>query len=186
MAVATSEASARVGTGLSIIDSSICVATMTGLPRLRQARTMRFCSGGTASGDTFFDIENLIGSDDRIDRFIGTSAANHFWGRGGGDFFNGRDGDDILDGGNDGDILYGEGTSREGEIIDLGVQHKFVDKSGAWYAYNGEKIGQGKDNAREFLKSNPHIAREIENKIRVAVGLPEMAVIAPAAPTAAA
>ena len=84
------------------------------------------------------------------------------------------------------DILYGEGTSREGEIIDLGVQHKFVDKSGAWYAYNGEKIGQGKDNAREFLKSNPHIAREIENKIRVAVGLPEMAVITPAAPAAAA
>ena len=81
------------------------------------------------------------------------------------------------------DILYGEGTSREGEIIDLGVQHKFVDKSGAWYAYNGEKIGQGKDNAREFLKTNPHIAREIENKIRLAVNLPEMAVIA--APVAA-
>ena len=83
------------------------------------------------------------------------------------------------------DILYGEGTSREGEIIDLGVTHKFVDKSGAWYAYNGEKIGQGKDNAREFLKANPHIAREIENKIRVACGLPEMAVIA-RAPAAAA
>ncbi|MBM7069773.1 M10 family metallopeptidase C-terminal domain-containing protein [Actibacterium sp. 188UL27-1] len=66
-------------------------------------------SGGTASGDTFYDIENLIGSDDRIDRFIGTSAANHFIGQGGGDNFNGRDGDDILDGGNDGDILYGEG-----------------------------------------------------------------------------
>ncbi len=83
------------------------------------------------------------------------------------------------------DILYGEGTSREGEIIDLGVIHKFVDKSGAWYAYNGEKIGQGKDNAREFLKANPHIAREIENKIRVACNLPEMAVIA-RAPAAAA
>jgi recombination protein RecA len=53
------------------------------------------------------------------------------------------------------DILYGEGISREGEIIELGVNHKFVEKSGAWYAYNGEKIGQGKDNAREFLKSNP-------------------------------
>jgi Ca2+-binding RTX toxin-like protein len=66
-------------------------------------------SGGTGSGDTFYSIENLIGSDDRIDRFIGTSAANHFIGQGGGDFFNGRDGDDILDGGNDGDILYGEG-----------------------------------------------------------------------------
>ena len=66
-------------------------------------------SGGTASGDTFFSIENLIGSDDRIDRFIGTASANHFWGRGGGDYFNGRAGNDILDGGNDGDILYGEG-----------------------------------------------------------------------------
>jgi Ca2+-binding RTX toxin-like protein len=67
-----------------------------------------FASGGTASGDTFYSIENLIGSDDRIDRFIGTSAANHFWGRGGGDYFNGGGGNDILDGGNDGDILYGE------------------------------------------------------------------------------
>ena len=65
--------------------------------------------GGTSSGDTFYSIENLIGSDDRIDRFIGTSAANHFWGQGGGDYFNGRGGDDILDGGNDGDIIYGEG-----------------------------------------------------------------------------
>lgn len=65
-------------------------------------------SGGTASGDTFYSIENLIGSDDRIDRFIGTNAANHFWGQGGGDYFNGGGGNDILDGGNDGDILYGE------------------------------------------------------------------------------
>ncbi|MTH99397.1 M10 family metallopeptidase C-terminal domain-containing protein [Roseibium sp. RKSG952] len=67
-----------------------------------------FASGGTASGDSFDSIENLIGSDDRIDRFIGTSADNHFQGQGGGDVFNGRDGDDILDGGRDGDILYGE------------------------------------------------------------------------------
>ena len=64
------------------------------------------------------------------------------------------------------DILYGEGISREGEIIELGVLHKFVEKSGAWYAYNGEKIGQGKDNAREFLRNNPVIAAEIENKVR--------------------
>jgi recombination protein RecA len=64
------------------------------------------------------------------------------------------------------DILYGEGISREGEIIDLGVIAKVVDKSGAWYAYNGEKIGQGKDNSREFLRENPELAREIENKIR--------------------
>jgi len=66
-------------------------------------------SGGTGSGDTFYSIENLIGSDDRTDRFIGTAAANHFWGQGGGDYLSGGDGDDTLDGGNDGDILYGEG-----------------------------------------------------------------------------
>ncbi|MFO1292089.1 MAG: recombinase RecA [Rubrivivax sp.] len=69
------------------------------------------------------------------------------------------------------DILYGEGISREGEIVDMGVVHRIVDKSGAWYAYNGEKIGQGKDNAREFLKENPALAREIENRIREAVGV---------------
>jgi recombination protein RecA len=69
------------------------------------------------------------------------------------------------------DILYGEGISREGEIVELGVQHKIVEKSGAWYAYNGEKIGQGKDNAREFLRSNPEIAVEIENKVRAALGV---------------
>ncbi|HEY6093985.1 MAG TPA: recombinase RecA, partial [Gallionellaceae bacterium] len=69
------------------------------------------------------------------------------------------------------DILYGEGISREGEIIDLGVLHKLVDKSGAWYAYNGEKIGQGKDNARIYLKEHPAVAIEIENKIRDAVGV---------------
>ena len=69
------------------------------------------------------------------------------------------------------DILYGEGISREGEIVELGVLHKFVEKSGAWYAYNGEKIGQGKDNAREYLREHPAIAAEIENKIRDAVGV---------------
>ena len=69
------------------------------------------------------------------------------------------------------DILYGEGISREGEIIDLGAAHRIVDKSGAWYAYNGEKIGQGKDNAREFLRENPELAREIENKIREQLGV---------------
>ena len=70
------------------------------------------------------------------------------------------------------DILYGEGISREGEIIDLGVNAKIVDKSGAWYAYKGEKIGQGKDNAREFLKENPAIAAEIENAVREQLGVP--------------
>ena len=69
------------------------------------------------------------------------------------------------------DILYGEGISREGEVIDLGVEHKVVDKSGAWYAYNGEKIGQGRDNSRDYLKEHPDLAREIENKVRAALGV---------------
>jgi len=69
------------------------------------------------------------------------------------------------------DILYGQGTSREGEVVDLGVLHGFVDKAGAWYSYNGEKIGQGKDNARDFLKANPAMSAEIENKIREKLGV---------------
>ncbi|HWN30337.1 MAG TPA: recombinase RecA [Burkholderiales bacterium] len=69
------------------------------------------------------------------------------------------------------DILYGEGISREGEIIELGVIHKLIEKSGAWYAYKGEKIGQGKDSAREYLKEHPKLAKEIENKIRANVGV---------------
>ncbi|OIP10610.1 MAG: recombinase RecA [Rhodocyclales bacterium CG17_big_fil_post_rev_8_21_14_2_50_68_7] len=79
------------------------------------------------------------------------------------------------------DILYNEGISREGEIIELGVQHKIVEKSGAWYAYNGERIGQGKDNSREFLKDHPDIALEIENAIRKAAGLSQLAEQAAAA-----
>ena len=70
------------------------------------------------------------------------------------------------------DILYGQGISREGEIIDMGVEAKVLEKSGAWYAYEGEKIGQGKDNAREFLKENPELAVEIENKVRSSLGIP--------------
>jgi recombination protein RecA len=70
------------------------------------------------------------------------------------------------------DILYGEGISREGELIELGVVNNIIDKSGAWYAYNGDKIGQGKDNAREYLKEHPELAAEIEAKIRAAVGIP--------------
>jgi recombination protein RecA len=69
------------------------------------------------------------------------------------------------------DILYGEGISREGEIVDMGVIAKIVEKSGSWYAYQGEKIGQGKDNAREFLRENPDVALEIENKIRESLGV---------------
>jgi recombination protein RecA len=72
------------------------------------------------------------------------------------------------------DILYGEGISRQGEVIDLGVQAKIVDKAGAWYSYNGERIGQGKDNAREFLRENPEIALEIENRIRESLGVSAM------------
>ena len=69
------------------------------------------------------------------------------------------------------DILYGEGISREGEIIELGVTHNVIEKSGAWYAYNGDKIGQGKDNTREYLKEHPEVAQEIEARIRAAVGI---------------
>jgi recombination protein RecA len=64
------------------------------------------------------------------------------------------------------DILYGEGISREGEIIELGSNLKLVEKAGSWYSYNGEKIGQGKDNAREYLKAHPEVADEIDAKIR--------------------
>ncbi len=64
------------------------------------------------------------------------------------------------------DILFGEGISHEGEIITLGVQESIIDKSGAWYSYNGDRIGQGKDNVRNFLKENPQIAEEIEVKVR--------------------
>ncbi len=69
------------------------------------------------------------------------------------------------------DILYGEGVSREGEVIELGVTHKIVDKAGAWYSYQGEKIGQGKDNSREYLREHPEIAREIEGLIREKLGV---------------
>jgi len=62
--------------------------------------------------------------------------------------------------------MYGEGISKEGEILDLGVQLDIIDKSGAWYAYNNEKIGQGRENAKQFLRDHPLIAQEIETKIR--------------------
>ncbi|ETW14799.1 hemolysin-type calcium-binding protein [Roseivivax marinus] len=94
-------------------------------------------SGGTGSGDRFYSIENLIGSDDRIDRFIGTEADNHFIGRGGGDVFNGRDGDDTLDGGRDGDLLYGEGGDdyiiggAGQDYINGGTGNDTIDYSGS-------------------------------------------------------
>ncbi len=81
------------------------------------------------------------------------------------------------------DILFGEGISRQGEIIDMGVNAQVIEKSGAWYAYQGEKIGQGRDNAREFLRENEALAFEIENKVRESLGIPLLAggVDAPAA-----
>jgi recombination protein RecA len=65
------------------------------------------------------------------------------------------------------EILYGEGISREGELIDLGVKHDIVDKAGAWYSYQGDRIGQGKDNVRNFLKDNPELAQDIEQQLRI-------------------
>jgi recombination protein RecA len=69
------------------------------------------------------------------------------------------------------DIMFGEGISRLGEIIDMGVEARIIEKSGAWYAYGGEKIGQGRDNTREFLKENQALAFEIENKIRESLNI---------------
>ncbi len=69
------------------------------------------------------------------------------------------------------DILYNEGISHEGELLDLGVQHKLVDKAGAWYSYGKERIGQGRDNARQYMKDNPEIADELETRIREAEGI---------------
>ena len=73
------------------------------------------------------------------------------------------------------DILYGEGISREGEVLELGVLHGVLEKSGAWYIYNGDRLGQGKDNSRDFLKENPALAKEIEGKIREKAGVQKAA-----------
>jgi len=69
------------------------------------------------------------------------------------------------------DIIYGEGISRLGSLLDLGVTQKVVEKSGAWYAYGSERIGQGRENAKRFLQENPAMADEIEAKLRAALGL---------------
>ncbi|MEU8599331.1 DNA recombination/repair protein RecA, partial [Streptomyces globisporus] len=69
------------------------------------------------------------------------------------------------------DILYGQGISREGGLIDMGVEHGFVRKAGAWYTYEGDQLGQGKENARNFLKDNPDLANEIEKKILEKLGV---------------
>ncbi|RMG46506.1 MAG: recombinase RecA [Acidobacteria bacterium] len=70
------------------------------------------------------------------------------------------------------DIIYGEGISREGELIDLGVSHKVIEKSGSWYSYQGERLGQGRENARVFLREHPEIALAVENRLRETLGLP--------------
>ena len=72
------------------------------------------------------------------------------------------------------DILYNEGISKEGELIDMGVDHGVVEKSGAWYSYGGDRIGQGRDNVRQFLRENPDIAQAIEQTVRTNVGLPSI------------
>jgi recombination protein RecA len=70
------------------------------------------------------------------------------------------------------DIMYGEGISREGDLIDLGVLHKIVDKSGAWFSYKGERLGQGRDNSKQTLKDNLELRQRIENEVRAALGIP--------------
>jgi recombination protein RecA len=79
------------------------------------------------------------------------------------------------------DILYGVGISREGSLIDYGVEHEIVRKSGAWYTYDGDQLGQGKENARSFLLQNPDIANEIEQKILMKLGIGAAAKAAEAA-----
>lgn len=74
------------------------------------------------------------------------------------------------------DIMFGQGINKEGELVELGVQHKIIDKAGAWYSYNGEKLGQGKENVRDLFKSNTTLAGEIEAKIRAAVKPDELVI----------
>ena len=69
------------------------------------------------------------------------------------------------------DVMYGEGVSREGDLLDLAVEHKIVDKSGAWFAFGGDRLGQGRENSKQFLKDNPQMARVIEDKVRKELGL---------------
>ncbi|HAP66960.1 MAG TPA: recombinase RecA [Nitrospinae bacterium] len=71
------------------------------------------------------------------------------------------------------DIIYGEGISKEGDLLDIGEKHKLIEKSGAWYSYKGERIGQGRENARKYLKENHAAAKELEGKLREALGIGE-------------
>jgi recombination protein RecA len=70
------------------------------------------------------------------------------------------------------DILYGEGISKEGDLLDLGVEMKVIEKSGAWYAFDGERMGQGRENARQFLKDNADVRAEVDSRLRKGMGLP--------------
>ena len=78
------------------------------------------------------------------------------------------------------DIDYGEGISRSGELIDLGVEHKLVDKSGAWYSYGDLRLGQGRENSKQFLRDNPDLADEIELKLRELMGMGARPALEPA------
>jgi recombination protein RecA len=73
------------------------------------------------------------------------------------------------------DIIYGEGVSREGDLLDLGATHNVIEKSGSWFSYKGERIGQGRENARQFLKDNPDIRAKIDTELRKALGLTKSA-----------
>jgi recombination protein RecA len=76
------------------------------------------------------------------------------------------------------DIMYGEGISREGDLIDLAVEKRIVEKSGAWFAYGGERLGQGRENAKQFLRENPDVRRTIEDRVRRELGLVREAEVA--------
>jgi len=78
------------------------------------------------------------------------------------------------------DVMYGEGISREGDLLDLAVEHKVIEKSGAWFAYGGERLGQGRENVKQFLKEHADITRTIEERVRRELGLvrePEVAAV---------
>jgi recombination protein RecA len=69
------------------------------------------------------------------------------------------------------DVMYGEGISKEGDLLDLAVDKRIVDKSGTWFSYNGERLGQGRENVKQFLRDNPEMAKQIEQKVRVELGM---------------
>jgi len=78
--------------------------------------------------------------------------------------------------------MYGEGISREGSVLDAGAEHNVIEKSGTWYTYKGERIGQGRENAKRYLKENPKTLADLEAKVRAALGLKPAGPMPPAAP----